>query len=53
MVLEWRAVVRWEVGAWADEALLVTGATHEIYQAPARDAVGHRMMVGGLAAVPG
>lgn len=53
MVLEWQAVVRWEVGAWADEALLVTGATHEIYRARVRDAVGHRMMVGGPVVVRG
>ncbi len=48
MVLERRKRVRWEVGAWAEEALLVTGATHEIYQVRVRDAADRRMMVGGL-----
>ena len=49
MVLKRRKRVRWEVGAWAEEALLVTGATHEICLVRVRDAAGRRMMVGGPA----
>lgn len=43
MALEQWNTVRWEVGAWAEEVLLETGATPEIYLARVVGVVGRRM----------
>lgn len=49
--VEKQKAFRWEVEAWAEEVLLVIGATHEIYLARVRDAAGHRMVAGAPEAV--